>query len=1134
MALWLGFGLVLIASPDTRDTRLLSFPAISQSKIAFVYGEDLWVADLNGSNPRKITSDLGVESHPVFSPDGKWISFSGQYDGNTDVYLISSEGGIPRRLTWHPGPDLVRGWTPDGSRIVFTSNRHVFTSRHAQLFTVGVEGGMPEQLPIPHGFEASMSADGSKIAYCPHRDVTGQWKNYRGGTHSRIWIYNRADHQVVEIPQPAGRCNDLDPNWFNGTVLFRSDRDGEYNIYSFDPATKSVKKITQFSDFPVLDIATGGGNILFEQAGYLHRLDHSTGQTTRLQVGLATDAVEIRQRFAKGSKYVRGAGVSPSGARAVVEFRGEIVTVPAEKGDPRNLTNTPGAHERSPSWSPDGKWIGYFSDESGEYQLHLAPQDGKGQVRKIALKGSGFYQNLVFSPDSTKALFTDQSDALYLLDIATLNQTKITDSPYGRGRSLKNASWSPDSKWVVYSNDSAAKIGRIFVYSLEEGKSHPITDGLSEATEPVFDASGKYIHFASSTDTGMSKHGFMQSSADSQRPRFSLNLIVLRKDTPSPFLKESDEEKSEATRENASSRSTESAQEKPAEAGESGRRPNNGARNRPGREPVKLDLDGISQRILSYPLPPGSYANLQAGPAHQLFFLARSEGGGGRGGRGGEGGGPGAVLHRYDLERRKDDVIQPTVQAYLLTPDGRKMLYSTGNNSWQIGPATPGGAGPAPVPTQALGRGAGGRGASAGSGDGESRGLKLDSIEVLVDPAQEWRQIFTEAWRINRDYFYDPNMHGADWNAIRKKYEVFLPHVTNSADLYKVIKWMLSELSVGHSYHTIGERTIEKKTVPGGLLGADYEIANGRYRFKKIYGGLNWTTELRSPLTAPGAQVKEGEYLLAVRGMDVKPPKEIYSLFENTAGKSIEITVGPNPDGKDSRVITVEPIANEYAIRNLDWIEGNLRKVHKATNGRVAYVYVPDTAAQGLTYFKRYFFPQIDKEAIIIDERSNSGGWIADYYIDMVRKQPMSRWAPRYGADWRTPSAAIHGPSVMIIDEGAGSGGDMLPWMFRHFQMGPLVGKRTWGGLVGIGGYPALMDGGSVTAPNFAIWTKDGFIIENEGVPPDIDVDQWPADVIAGKDPQLDKAIEVILKELDKKPTKEDKRPAYPTRVKKP
>ena len=1106
LAIGLAAGLAQSA-PDVKDTRLVSQPAVSAKNIAFVYDEDLWMANLDGSSPKRLTTDAGVESNPCFSPDGNWLAFSAQYDGNTDVYLLPISGGAPKRLTTHPSPDIVRGFSPDGSTILFGSNRHVFTTRHQQLFTVPVTGGMPTQLPIPNAWEASISPDGTKIAYCPHRDVTGQWKNYRGGTHSRVWVYDRATHAVEEIPQLEGRCNDLDPNWYGGKVVFRSDRAGEYNLFVYDLATKAVTQVTQFTDFPVLDISIHGNNILLEQAGYLHRFDTSDRKVVRVPVGLVTDLVEARARFAKGGKYARSAAVSPSGARAAIEFRGEIVTVPAEKGDPRNLTNSPGAHERSPAWSPDGKWVAYFTDASGEYELHLIPQGGKGEVRKIKVTGSGFYNNLVFSPDSTKATYYDHADTLYLLDIATGTVKKVAESPDGRARGQKISSWSRDGSWIAFATDTRAKISRVQIYSVAEGKVYPVTDGLTEAAEPVFDASGKYLYFASSTDTGLSKHGFMQSSADSQRPKYSLNLVVLRKDISSPFSRESDEEKGEAPVVPAPG-----AVAPGAPAGTPAAAVNaTGPAAKKAAEAVKIDFDGIDQRILALPLAAGNYSSLQAGAGGHLYFMARADAGTPRGGTGPDGG---ATLRRFDLEKRKDETLLAGVAGYTLTPDGKKMLYSTPAGTWHIVPSVP-----AAVP------------AAAGA---TPKALNLDAIEVKVDPEQEWKQIFHEAWRINRDFFYDPTMHGANWPAVEKKYEVFLPHLTNSGDLYRVIKWMLAELCVGHSYHTPGERMVERKTVPGGLLGADYETANGRYRFKKIYGGLNSTEDLRSPLTAPGVNVKEGEYLLAVRGLNLAAPTEVYSLFENTTGKSVEITVGPNPDGTGSRTVTVVPLANEYPIRNLDWVEGNLRKVHKATDGKVAYVYVPDTAAMGLTYFKRYFYPQIDKQAVIVDERANSGGWIADYYIDHLRKPPLSRWAPRYGTDWRTPSAAIHGPAVMIIDEGAGSGGDMLPWMFRQLKLGPLVGKRTWGGLVGIGSFPGLMDGGTVTAPNFAIWTKDGYIIENEGVPPDFDVDQKPADVIAGKDPQLDKAIEVILAELAKNPPKPDVRPPYPERTTNP
>ncbi len=1121
------------------DTRLLSMPAISAKAIAFVYGEDLWTADTDGKNPRRLTSDLGVESNPVFSPDGSLLAFSAQYDGNTDAYTMPAAGGSPTRLTSHPAADVVRGFTPDGRAVLFASNRNAHSSRHAQLFTVPLAGGMPTQLPIPWGFEACYSPDGKYVAYTPVRDATAQWKHYRGGTNSRIWIYDVKTHEVVEVPQPKGRCNDLDPNWVGDTVYFRSDRAGEFNVFAVKPTGETlpidgVKPVTEFKDFPVLDINHDGKEtLILEQAGWLHTM--KIGQTpTRLKIAIATDAPEARPRFAKGAKYVRDAGVSPSGSRVAVEFRGEIVTVPAEKGDPRNLTNTTGVHERGPSWSPDGKTVAYFSDAGGEYHMVLAPQDGKGDKKTIALTGGGFYSDAAWSRDSKKLLFADNAASLFWADVATGKVTKIATDEYGRTRGAKASAWSPDGKWVAYTAETPAHIARVYAYSLDQAKSFPVTDGKSEATDPAFDAGGKYLYFLSSDSTGLSKHGFSQSSADARPPRFAVYMAVLRKGTASPFLKESDEEKglpATGGRPVPDPKKDEPRLDEPKPEGDD-KKADEPKPDAPKKAPAApaakfgIDFDGIDQRIIALPAPAGSYASLHAGAADQVFMLSRPDGGGSRGADGPAG----AALLRFDVESRKVTTVQSGVGTYELTADGKKVLYSQAGD-WFVGSATGGGE-PSPAAAAAL---AGGRarGAAAPAGPTGSGKLNLDAIEVRVDPRAEWRQIFHEAWRVNRDYFYDPNMHGADWPAVEKKYEPFLDHVNNGGDLYKVIRWMLSELAVGHSYTTPGERAVEKKLVGGGLLGADYEIADGRYRFKTILRGLNFTAEFRSPLTAPGVDVKEGDYLLAVRGIDLKPPTELYSLFESTAGKTVELTVGPTADGKGSRTVTVEPLATELPLRTREWVEGNLRKVEAATGGRVGYVYVPDTAAQGVAYFKRYFYSQVDKEALVIDERFNSGGQIADYYIEALTRPFASYWAPRHGAEWRSPSAAVFGPKVMIADEGAGSGGDMLPYMFKKFKVGPVVGKRTWGGLVGISGYPVLMDGGTVTAPSFAIWTpEEGFTVENEGVAPDYDVDMWPKDVIAGRDPQLEKAIALALEALKKQPKPEVKRPAYPTRAK--
>lgn len=1077
---------VASADPNVADTRMLHQPAVSKTHIAFVYADDLYVCKLDGSDVRRLTSDIGVESNPAFSPDGQTIAFSAQYDGNLDVFAIPVIGGIPKRLTWHPGGDIVRGFTPDGN-VMFNSARHTSNNRYAQLFTVPLAGGIETKLPLPTAFEASYSADGLYLAYCPLNDMSTQWKNYRGGTHSRIWICRTSDYEVEQIAQPTGRCNDTDPNYLGDTIYFRSDRNGEFNLFGYNAKTKELKQLTFFTDFPVINVATGGGNVVFEQAGYLHRFFPDTGKSERLKIGVASELNETRTRFVKGAKFVRDAHISPNGVRAVFEFRGEVVTLPAEKGDPRNLTETPGVHERAPAWSPDGKSIAYISDEGGEYQLHVKPSNGKGESKIHKLGGAGFYEDLIWSPDSQKISFVDNSLTLYWINLADGKVTKVASEPmYGpwQLRSLRG-NWSADSKWLTYCLGNRSAYRTVYVYSLAENKSHPITDGLSDCVDPVFDKSGKYLFFFGSTDAGPVNQWFAQSNSD-MRVNRSLYLAVLQKGQPSPLARENDDEKID---------------DKPKDA------PKKDATPAPAA--MSIDFAGIDQRILQLPVPAGNLSSLQAGVAGQVFFLqgpttppppppARA----------------GSTLCRFDLSRRKLDTLFPGIVAYRLTPDGRKALTFTAPETWMIQDTTVGGP-PAGI-----------------SGAGGGRKLNFETLEVRVDPRAEWNQMFDEAWRINRDYFYATNYHGANWPAVKKKYAQFLPHLTCASDLYRVFRWMMSELAVGHSYTIPGERAFESKRVPGGLLGADYTIENGRYRFLKVYGGLNWSPEARSPLTVPGVEVKEGEYLLAVRGIDLKPPTNLYSLFENTSGKSIEITVGPNPDGKGSRTVTVEPIASEAALRNRAWVESNLKYVHEKTAGKVAYVYVPNTAEPGHTYFKRYFFPQVDKQAIIVDERYNGGGQVADYYIDHLRRSFVSWWTTRYGQDFRTPGGAIFGPKVMLIDETAGSGGDLLPWMFRKEKLGPLVGKRTWGGLVGILGFPVLMDGTRVTAPNLAFWTEEeGYGIENVGVPPDIEVEYLPKDAIAGRDPQLDKAIEIVMAELQKNPPKEPKRPPFPVRV---
>ncbi|MBC7746178.1 MAG: PD40 domain-containing protein [Flavobacterium sp.] len=1080
--LWIGF-LAFFIHPlvtfgiDTKDTRMLAQPSISKDHVAFIYAEDLWIANLDGSQPRRLTVDEGIESSPMFSPDGKLICFSAQYDGNVDVFTVPVEGGIPKRLTWHPGTDLAKGFTPDGKAVYFTSQREVFTNRFSQIFTVNLSGGLPVKLPIPTATQAVYSPDGKNMAYNPLYDAFKQWKNYRGGTESNIWIFSFADNAVVKIPQPKGGSNDAGPIWLGNTIYFRSDRDGEFNLYSYDVNLKTIKQLTNFKDFPILNASGCNGIIIFEQAGYLHTLNPVTAKTTRIKIGIAADLLELRPRFVKGSNYIRSADISTTGSRAVFDFRGDILTVPAEKGDARNLTTTTSVHEKYPAWSPDGKSVAYFSDASGEYQLHIKAQDGKGEARSYKLNGTGFYAYTKWSPDGKKISYVDNGRNLYILDIASENIQKIdADELYVPGpfRDILG-DWSPDSKWLTYTKVSDTQFKRIMLYSVNEKKSYPLTDALSDASEPKFDRDGKFLYFFASTDAGPVINWFDQSNTD-MRSNNSIYLVTLQKETVSPLAKESDEE---------------SVKKDTAETKSSDKR-----KKETTKKVSKLmivDWEGIQNRIIDIPVKAGNYGNLAVEDGGNLLYISydqNSENG---------------MLHQYDLKKRKDsDII--SMDGFSLSADKKKMLYAK-SNAWFI----------------------------SNSGDKPEAGkgmLNVEALQVKIDPATEWPQIFDEAWRVNRDYFYDPGMHGTNWMAMKKKYEVFLPDLASRSDLNTLIQWMCSELAVGH--HRIsdnGDKLNNPNKISGGLLGADYGLSENRYQFKKIYGGLNWNPNLRSPLTEPGVNAKEGEFLLAINGRDLKSTENLFEYFENTAGKIIELTIGPNANYTRSRVVKVVPVDNEYALRNRDWVEGNLKKVNEATKGQVAYVYVPNTAGLGYEYFKRYFYPQANKKAIIIDERFNGGGQLADYYIDLLQKPYQAHWNLRYGKDLKSPSASIQGPKVMIIDETAGSGGDMLPWMFRKFKVGTLVGKRTWGGLVGILGFPEFIDGGSVTAPNLAIWTKDGFIVENVGVAPDVEVEQWPAEVNKGRDPQLEKAIEIALKELEKNPQAEPVRPKYPIRV---
>jgi tricorn protease len=1072
------------------ESRMMTDPSVSSSHIVFVYANDLWVTDLDGANVIRLTSNEGAEFAPNFSPDGKTIAFTGQYDGNMDVFTIPVEGGIPTRLTWHPDPDVARGFTPDGKSVLFSSPRESFSAGLPKFYTVPITGGFPEKLNLPSGVYGSYSPDGKKIAYNPYYNAFQQWKNYRGGRISYIWICDLSSLAVEKITQPTGGCNDWRPMWIGDFVYFLSDRNGEFNLFSYNTKSAEIKQLTQFKDFPINSAGFGSGKIVFEQAGYIHLYDLASNTSKQLHIHVPADLSGVRQRYVSAAKNIHFSNVSPSGARAVFEARGDVITVPGEKGDPKNLTNTPGVYERSPAWSPDGKKMAWYSDESGEYQLVIKDMGEDGKTKSYPLDGKGFYFDPYWSPDSKMISFTDNGFNLYYIDLASGKTKKIATEPIYDIFGAMVPNWSPDSKWITYGMVTPTNILRVYLYSLDQDKTYPVSDGLSDCSEPVFDKSGKYLYFFGSTDAGPVRQWF-DLSAEDMHMKNNVYIAVLDKTSPNPLLKESDEEK--GTAEPAKDKDKDKDKDKKKD-----KKSDKAKEDSASATKTVIDVEGLADRIVALPIPPALYSLLSAGEEKQIYFLENPAFP--------PSNGPAASkLHNFSLESRKDNVVLDALNGYSISFDKKKILYVL-NDSWCL--------------TKTSDK------IEAGKG-----GLNLDAAQILIDPRAEWQQMFNDAWRINRDFFYDPGMQGADWPAMKKKYEQFLPVLSCRDDFTRVTRWMCSELSIGHSYTGGGEQYKTAKTVPVGLLGADYTVENGYYRFSKIYGGLNWTPELRSPLTEPGVNVKEGDYLVAVDGKELKAPVSVYSLFENTAGKLVEIKVSAHADGKDPRVVQVVPIESEADLRNRYWVENNLRKVNEATKGRVAYVYVPNTSNAGHDYFKRYFFPQSDKDAIIIDERFNGGGELADYIIDILRRPYLNYWATRYGDDIKAPHAAIQGPKVMLINEYAGSGGDYLPWSFRQLNLGKLIGKRTWGGLVGILNFPGLMDGGFITSPNVAFWNKDGWRIENEGIAPDIEVEQLPAEVAAGKDPQLEKGIQVVLDELKANPPEKPVQPAYPVRV---
>ncbi len=1091
MSRWQRAGALLLlpALLHAQSTRLLHQPDVSARYIAFAYAGDIWLAPRSGGDARRLTSSPGEESDPHFSPDGKWLAFTAAYGGNPDVFVVGVDSGIPRRLTWHPGADQVRGWTPDGKRVLFTSSRAGVPDGEPQLWTVALTGGMPTRLPLLRAQAGALSPDGQSVAYQLVRPWETEMRNYRGGQNQPIRIFNMSTDSVRALPWTDSR--DQLPVWSGNTIYFISDRDWTNNVWAYDVAARTLKQITHYKDFEVESVNTGDGVVAYEQAGNVHLYDPATGKDQQVAIRVVGDFPGAMPHAVNVGHDLTAPQLSPTGVRAVFEARGDIFTVPTDKGTWRNLTQSSGVADRAPIWSPDGKRIAWFSDSTGEYQLVIADQDGIEPAHAYAIPNPTYFYAPAWSPDGKRILFTDAEMNLHVFDVATAKDSRIDQDNYTWPDRDMSPRWSPDSRWIAYTKRlPGSQFHAVFVYHVTDGSTHQLTDGLSDVVDPAWDKSGKYLLFLASTDWALNTGWLDMSSYDRPVER-AVYLAVLSRREPSPLLPEPGDEPGDTLTHAATDSTTHHAADTTTHA-------------HTGADTVHIDFDGISQRILSLGVASRNYTGLAAGMAGQWFYLERVPN-------------HADVLHRYELKTRKDvDFIPAAGEEFDLSHDGKKLLYQTARPTGQ------------PTGTWAV-VDASDAPPAAGHGELATSGLQID-----LDPVAEWRQIFDEAWRIERDYLYVANMNGANWPAIKAKYQALLPSVRSRGDLSTLLSEMQGELTVGHSF--VGGGDFAHVDVrQAGLLGADYDTAQGRYRIRKIYTGENWNPDLHAPLSGPGVDVHAGDFIIAVNGHDLRSDENLYAAFIGTAGRQLELRVNNRPTADGSRLVTVVPVSSDAELRTRDWIESNRRMVDSLSGGKLAYVYVPNTGEGGYASFNRYYFAQQDKQGAVIDERFNHGGSIADYMVDIMNRQLHGYFSQRVGDRYTAvtaPAAAIWGPKVLLINEMSGSGGDMFPYMFRQLHIGPLIGTKTWGGLVGWGGEPPFVDGGYISAPSTGFYNPAGqWDVENQGVAPDISVEENPAQLETGHDAQLERGVAEAMRLLQQHPPALKPTPVGPDRV---
>ncbi|HMP82329.1 MAG TPA: PDZ domain-containing protein [Verrucomicrobiota bacterium] len=1110
------------------DARMMRQPDVSATRIAFVYAGDIWVAPKSGGDAVRLTSSPGEESFPRFSPDGSLVAFSANYDGNQDIYVMPATGGVPRRITHHGAADRMVDWYPDGKHILYATTMTSYKDRFNQLYKVPVEGGLPEKLPMPYGEFGAFSPDGKTIAYTTITTDFRTWKRYRGGMNPDIWLFNLETLEARYLTQSTAA--DSIPMWHGDTVYFRSDRDANKraNIWAHDIKSNKTRQVTHFKEFDVHFPGIGPSEIIFENAGRLYLLDLKTEKYREVEITVTTDRATLKPRIENVSDLILRAAISPTGKRALFEARGDIFSAPAERGVVRNITRTSGTAERNVSWSPDGKYIAYFSDRTGEYELTLRHADlsvtNENPEQTLTQLGPGFRYRPQWSPDSKKILWIDQAMKIWVYDFDTKSAKQIDHQLWMLNSALTffTVNWSPDSRWIAYGGEQTNRNSAIVLYDYQNHVRHQVTSGFYSDDFPVFDPDGKYLYFI----TGRT---FKPAYSDLDGTWIYANTAVLaavplKRDVASPLAPRNDEETATETKEDTDKKDVEEKKNDTAKNGDKpdtekpdDSKPDTDSDNNEETQtatvetnkvstvaekkddkkpkPVEIDLDDFEQRIVILPPKPGRFADLAAAPGKVIYR---------REPRTGSDTERNPVIY-YDLKEREEKIIIADSDMMQLSADRKKLLVRKDKDYAII---------------------------DVKEAQKMDKKIPTGSFESLIDPVAEWRQIFTDCWRIERDYFYDPNMHGVDWNAMRVRYGKLLDDAVTRWDLNYIIGELIGELNASHTYR--GGGAVEKTpTRAVGYLGCDFVLTNGAYRIAKIINGAPWDSEVRSPLLQPGlTNVAEGDYLLAVNGEPLDITKDPWAAFQGLADKPVFLTVNDRPTLEGAKEILVQTLDSESRLRNLAWINENRLKIEQLSDGRIGYVYVPDTGHNGQNELVRQWRGQVTKQGLIIDERFNSGGQLPDRFVELLNRPLRSFWAVRDGLDWSSPFISHFGPKAMLINGWSGSGGDCFPYYFKQSKLGPLIGTRTWGGLIGIAGSPGPIDGGNLTVPVIAIFsTENDWIIENHGVDPDIEVIDDPGEMARGRDPQLERAVTEVLKAIRENPPQQPKRPKYPDRA---